>query len=173
MIRLLFRAPMPSRRTLLALGLAAAAAPAAAQTDPARQLARAVAQEPGLRLVRTFYAPGFDARRIPFARRLRPLVESVVARSRREEAPVAGLDFGWTIGAREAEEGFERTLALRTLAQTIGSAVVEARFRNGRPQVVQYRVVREEGRWVVDDIEYVTGREKLSALLQRGARGAT
>jgi hypothetical protein len=134
----------------------------------------ALAQDAGpLPLVKRFYAPGFDERTLPMSKSLRRLFAAARARSERDDEPVAGLDFSWTLGAQDAEDGWERTLAYKTLAQTLGNAVIEVRFRNGRPQVLQYRMVREGGRWAVDDIEYLTARRKLSALFERGAKGET
>ncbi len=150
---------MTDRRIVLAGVLTLLAAPAAAQDDGPQ------------RLVRGFYRPGFDEQRMPLSRRLRRLADAALQRSRRLDEPVAGLDFSWTTGSQDGDGGIERTLAVRTIVQTQGNAVVEARFRDPEPQVVQYRVVKEGDRWVIDDIEYPALKETLSRLLAMGARG--
>ena len=155
---------MPDRRFFLSGALALAAGPAIAQSQPQ-------AQSAPLALVRRFYAPGFDEVSMPMSKALRKLFLAAKARSDRDEEPVAGLDFAWTLGAQDAEDGWQKTLAFRTIVQTLGNAIVEVRFRNGSPQVLQYRVVKEDGRWVIDEIEYLTAREKLSKLFEKGARG--
>ncbi len=150
---------MMDRRITLASALALLAAPVHAQDQGPQQL------------VRRFYRPGFDELQMPMSRTLRQLVSAALERSRRLDEPVAGLDFAWTTGSQDGDGEIERTLVIRTVVQTLGNAVVEARFRDPRPQVVQYRVVKEEGRWVIDDIEYPGSRQRLARLLQRGARG--
>jgi hypothetical protein len=155
---------MPDRRFFLLGVLALAAGPAIAQSQ-------LQAQQAPLALVRRFYAPGFDERSLPMSKALRKLFLAAKARSDRDEEPVAGLDFAWTLGAQDAEDGWEKTLVFKAVAQTLGNAIVEVRFRNGAPQVLQYRVVKEEGRWVIDEIDYLTAKEKLSKLFEKGARG--
>ena len=151
---------MPDRRFLIAGALALVTAPALAQQDQGPQ-----------QLVRRFYRRGFDERTMPLSRALRQLAEAAKVRSDRADAPVAGLDFAWTTYSQDEVEDVGRGLVVRTIVQTLGNAVVEARLRDPRPQVIQYRVVKEEGRWVIDDIEYPHARERLAKLLARGARG--
>ncbi len=150
---------MTDRRLVLTGALSLLAAPVLAQD-----------QGP-IQLVRRFYRPGFDERQMPLSRPLRQLVAAAMERSRRLDEPVAGLDFAWATGTQDGDEDIERTLVVRTVVQTLGNAVVEARFRDPEPRVVQYRVVKEEGRWVIDDIEYPAIRQRLAKLLARGARG--
>ncbi len=150
---------MTDRRHLLAGALSLLAAPALAQDQGPVQL------------VRRFYRPGFDELQMPMSRALRALANAALERSRRLDEPVAGLDFAWATGSQDSEGDIERTLVVRAIVQTQGNAVVEARFRDPDPRVVQYRVVKEEGRWVVDDIEYPAIRQRLARLLARGAKG--
>ena len=149
-----------NRRIVFTGALCFAAGPALAQKDAGP-----------LQLVKRFYAPNFDERTLPMSRNLRSLFLAAKSRSDRDEEPVAGLDFSWTTGAQDAEEGFERTLTIKTLVQTLGNAIVEVRFRNGGPQHLQYRMAKEGGRWVVDDIEYLTAKERLAKLFEKGAKG--
>ena len=114
---------------------------------------------------------GFSPLQMPMSRALKQLADAALERSRRLDEPVAGLDFAWTTGSQDGGGDIERTLVVRTIAQTQGNAVVEARFRDPEPRVVQYRVVKEEGGWVIDDIEYPAIRRRLARLLARGAKG--
>ncbi len=150
---------MIDRRFVLTGALALLNSPAHAQDNGPQQL------------VRRLYRPGFEELQMPMSRTLKQFVSAALERSRRLDEPVAGLDFAWTTGTQDGEGEIERTLVVRTIVQTLGNAVVEARFRDPQPTVVQYRVVKEEGRWVIDDIEYPASRQRLSKLLARGARG--
>ena len=151
---------MPDRRLFVTGALALAAVPAFAQQDHGPQ-----------QLVRGFYRPGFEELKMPASRALKQLIAAALARSKKDDGPVAGLDFAWTTFSQDMVEDIERSLVVRTIAQTLGNAVVEVRFRDPRPQLIQYRVVKEEGRWLVDDIEYPAAKERLTKLLARGARG--
>lgn len=131
--------------------------------------------QPGqaLRIVRGFYARGFREERMPMSRDLRRLYEAALATSRRLDEPVAGLDFSWRLGAQDADDGWEKTLAFRVLEEAAGTATIEASYRSGDRKVVTYRLLREGGRWRVHDISYAGSKETLSDLLRMGARGGT
>lgn len=144
---------------------------AAALLSSAGSVATAAESAP-LRVVKGFYRRNFNQEKMPLSVRLASLYRAAQAESRRRDEPVSGLDFAWTIGAQDSEEGFERTLQF--VEKPLGSArsQITVTFRNGGPQRIVYSLVSEGGRWRVDDIAYSgDGAGTLSAMLERGARG--
>lgn len=149
------------RRVLVALLFALALSPAAAPAQPG--------PEP-LDLVRGFYAPDYRNDQMPLSPRLGALLDAAIANSRKHDAPVTGLDFAWQLNAQDAEPGFEKTLKLAQTALSADSATVRASFHNGREEEIDYRLLRQNGRWVVDDIDYLKGEAtSLSEMLKTGA----
>jgi hypothetical protein len=128
-----------------------------------------------LQLVQSFYAPNFDEERMPLSARLADVLKRAQAKSRELDEPVAGLDFSWTMGAQDAEDGWQKTLRLAVVKADDRKAAVQVTFRlfarNGEREL-HYELVRENGRWVVDDILYVDqDNDTLAGLLEKGARG--
>jgi hypothetical protein len=137
---------------------------------PGQAAAQATAEP--MRLVKSFYARDYDEEKMPLSAPLRKLHGCVVALSNKRDEPLAGLNFVWTLGAQDAEEGWEKTLGFKELDRAQGRATIQATFRNGDPQEIRYHMIREKGRWVVDDIQYLTGEKTtLSALFRLGLKG--
>lgn len=131
--------------------------------------ARAQSAEP-LALVGSFYAPGYRNDLMPLSQRLGALFDAAIANSRKIDAPVSGLDFAWQLNAQDSEPGFEKTLKLAETARDARTATVRASFRNGREEELEYRLLRENGVWTIDDILYLKGEPaSLSGMLIDGA----
>lgn len=123
-----------------------------------------------LTLVRSFYAPGFNENNMPLSERLTKLLDAAVANSRKHNAPVTGLDFAWTVNAQDTQPGYERTLQIGEIARSDGSALIRVAFHNRRDEELRYELIRESGKWVVDDIRYMRGEATtLSKMLKTGA----
>lgn len=148
-------------RILIALlALALAALPAGAQTP----------SEP-LDLVRSFYVPGYNENAMPLSARLTRLLDAAVANSRKHNMPVQGLDFAWTVNAQDTQPGFERTLQFGQISRSEERAQIRVAFHNGRDEELRYEMLRENGKWVVDDIRYLRGDPtSLSQMLDAGAK---
>lgn len=130
---------------------------------------RAQGTEP-LALVRSFYAPDYRNDLMPLSQRLGALLDAAIANSRKIDAPVSGLDFAWQLNAQDSEPGFEKTLTLAETARDARTATVRASFRNGRDEELEYRLLRENGIWTIDDILYLKGEQtSLSQMLIDGA----
>ena len=124
-------------RLALALLLAVWTAPAHAQSasDPAET-------------VRAFYAADdIDAVRF-YAKRLRALYR----RDRATADGVGNLNFAFHVNGQDTQDGWSRTLVLKTLSADADRAEVQAAFRNFRPQDLRYEMVREDGRWLIADV---------------------
>lgn len=144
---------------VLSLTLLASALPGLAQA-PSEPLA----------LVRSFYAPGFNEDNMPLSQRLTTLLDAAIANSRKHNAPVTGLDFAWTVNAQDTEPGYERTLQFGEIARSDAAALIRVAFHNGRDEELRYELIREHGKWVVDDIGYLRGEATtLSKMLKTGA----
>jgi hypothetical protein len=132
------------------------------------------APEP-LQLVRSFYATNFREESMPLSARLKDLLSRAQAKSKELDSPVAGLDFSWTMGAQDADDGWEKTLRLAVLKSDANRAQVQAKlrlFKKEPAREIHYLLEREQGRWVVGDIVYLgPDRYTLSDLLARGAKG--
>jgi len=123
-----------------------------------------------LALVRSFYAPGFNEDKMPLSQRLTQLLDAAIANSRKHNAPVTGLDFAWTVNAQDTQPGYERTLQFGEIARSDAAAIIRVAFHNGRDEELRYELIRENGKWVVDDIRYMRGEATtLSKMLKTGA----
>lgn len=79
------------------------------------------------------------------------------------------LDFAFHVNAQDREDGWEKTLTFNLIAPGTDRAVVRVTFRNFRPQDLHYTMVRERGRWVIDDVKSVAAEGwVLSDILERG-----
>lgn len=122
-------------RLALALLLALWTVPAAAQSasDPAET-------------VRAFYAADdIDAVRF-YAKRLRALYR------RDRKTGDGNLDFAFHVNGQDTQDGWSKTLVLKTLSAEADRAEVQALFRNFQPQDLRYEMVREDGRWLIADV---------------------
>jgi hypothetical protein len=127
-----------------------------------------------LQLVKSFYAKNFDDEKLPMTQRLKTLYARATATSKRRNEPVAGLDFSWTLGAQDAEDGWEKTLRFAALKAAANQALVQVRFRlfaKDKEREVHYVLERERGRWVVADIRYLDDNKSLAKLFEKGAKG--
>lgn len=124
-----------------------------------------------LELVRSFYAPGFEEEKMPLSARLQGLLDAAIANSRKHNAPVTGLDFSWILNAQDAEPDFDKTLSFSETKRGTTEASVRVTFKNGRDEELRYDLKYENGRTVVDDIHYLSGRPtSLSRMLADGAK---
>jgi hypothetical protein len=132
-----------------------------------------------LELVRSFYVADFDQDAMPLSRRLETLRARAEEVSMQFGAPMAGLLHDWTLGPVDPDnppgDGWQETVRVVESGRGKDRVTVVATFiaqSDGRDrEEVRYLLLREGGRWVVDDIHYQAGGETLSALLEAGARG--
>lgn len=146
----------------LVLALATSIAPAQTRDEP-------------LKLVKSFYAKNYDEQKMPFSERLKSLLTRAQAKSKALDEPVAGLDFSWTLGAQDADDGWEKTTRFAVKKADERQATIQVTFRltaKGPRQDLQYLLEREKGRWVIADIVYAgPDRTSLSQLFEQGAKG--
>lgn len=158
---------MNRRFVLTALAALVVSGPLAAQG------AAPAAADP-VAFVRSLYASlGRPAEDGNFSVRLAALRAAAMAKSRELDEPVAGIDFDFRIDAQDHEPGTARSVRVDLIRAEGDRAEVRARFRNGGPQELRYTLVREGGRWVIDEVTY-TGRSEgnlLSKLYEQGAAG--
>jgi len=156
--------PRPDRRAILCAGFAMAfLAPAGG--------ARA-ADHPALTLVKSFYKPNFPDDKIPFSARLARLHRAAAARAKKDGGVVSGLDFSWVSNGQDAEDGWEKTAKFTVETAAADAAGVRVTFNNGTAQTLTYSLVRQGGKWKVDDIAYAgEDAARLSELFEKGARG--
>lgn len=161
---------MMNRRNLLAvLAASGSAGIALAQTAPSAVPPQALAA------VKAFYDPKVKEDRRPLSRRLAGLYKAAIARSRKDNEPVSGLDFGPEIDGQDIDDGYRKTLKFAAPKGNAEKATVEVsfvRFKGEAPVVLTYTIVNENG-WKVDDIAKLGQGDgwTLSALLERGAKG--
>jgi hypothetical protein len=140
--------------------------------------ARASATEPVM-LVRSFYVVDFDEETIPLSRRLKALRERAEAVSLQFKRPMAGLMHEWILGPQDpdnpAADGWQKSARVIERARSTRNATVIVTFRmrsdKRNRDEVRFSMLKENDRWVVDDIHYRSGGETLSELLRAGARG--
>ena len=124
--------------------------------------------------MKSFYAADFDDEKLPFSARLKQLLERAEATSKKLDQPVAGLDFSWTLGAQDAEDGWRKTLRFAVLKSDARQTLVQVKLRlfaKSGNRELRYVMEREAGRWVVADIIYAgANTETLSGLFAQGAK---
>lgn len=137
-------------------------APALAQQPPADPVA----------LIRSFYVPGYnESEQMPLTPRLATLFKAALANSRKIDAPVAGIDFSWTLNGQDSEEGTLKSVKIGEPVRQGAKAQVKVTFRNGGPMELQYDLVEAAGQWRVDDIHSLgKPRWTLSKMLALGAK---
>jgi hypothetical protein len=127
----------PTVRGLAVLALLALpAAPRAAPTD-----------DP-VAVVRAFYARDSIRAYEFYSARLKALF---VEDERQADGDIGNLDFAFYINAQDTEDGWERTLRVDLVKRTARNAEVRATFKNFQPQDIRYALVRENGRWLIND----------------------
>lgn len=142
---------------------------AEAAKQAAEKAAQASAEVTGF--VRALYASPMAAQNAPVSTRLDRLRAAALANSKRINAPVAGLDFAFELNAQDSEPGFQKTLRIAQLRNDGKRARVRATFRNHRPVELWYELVRENGVWVIDDVQSRRDpRWTLSGLYTAGAK---
>jgi hypothetical protein len=127
-----------------------------------------------LPLVKSFYVKGFNDDNLPMTPRLKGLYDGAMAMSKKRNEPVPGIDFSWTLGAQDAEDGWEKTIRYKVLKGDDRQATVQVTFRlfrKDRPRELHYVLERAGQRWLVADVRYVDQKETLAGLLTRGAEG--
>lgn len=136
--------PSPSRRALFLMAAALAASPAGAleASDPAATL-------------RALYALGENdgSARLQSAR-LKRLFAAQEARGRRLGRLLPGLDTFFACDCSDPNRAsLQRSLRLAERRRTAARAEIAATVDNGAgPMVLAYTLVREDGRWLIDDV---------------------
>jgi hypothetical protein len=104
--------------------------------------------------IRSLYARPQGISDAPFlTRRLTALFAAQRRRSQETDDVMPGLDFDYTCGCQDYDDAFKRTLQLVAGARTEATASVVARFRLfDRDTEIAYSLIREDGRWLIDDI---------------------
>lgn len=103
-----------------------------------------------------------------YSKRLQALFDEDAKRAKGE---VGNLDFDFAVNGQDTQAGYRRTLRFEPGPATGHSAVVTVTFKNFEPQTLRYDVVRENGRWLVDEVRSL-GKTKwvLSGLLEGSER---
>ena len=155
-------------KTLLAVTIALLCLALPVQTQAQAQPAAA---DPAA-LVRSFYVANFNDQAMPLSARLARLLDAASANSKKINGPVQGIDFAWHMNAQDANDGWEKTARISEIKRADERASVRATFRNNnRDNELHYELVRENGRWQVDDVASVRGDKwVLSQMLMRGAK---
>lgn len=124
--------------------------------DPAWSQANA---ESAVDTIKALYAKPAGAADAPFlSRRLKRLFEAQRARARRTSDVLPGLDFDYACGCQDYDEAFKQTLRYELAGLTPRTAEVTAHFSLfGAPRAIVYRLVKENGRWLIDDIAGTVG----------------
>lgn len=79
---------------------------------------------------------------------------------------VGNLDFAFYLNAQVREKEWEKTLRIDLVSRGKDRAEVRASFRNFGPQEIHYTLVRDRGRWLIEDVRSVRGdRWVLSEIL--------
>jgi len=141
-----------------AASLAIAAAPGASEgtdDDPAA-------------VVRAFHArDSIRAYEFHSVRLERPFIED----ERLAQGEVGHLDFAFHVNAQDTEDGRERTLRVALPKREQGRAEVSATSRDFRPQEIRYPLVREKGRWLIDDARSILGETWVLSQILAGGQG--
>ena len=90
----------------------------------------------------------------------------------KDESPgeVGNLDFAFHMNGQDVEDGWEKTLTFDLIARGSDRAVVRVTFRNFQPQDIHYTLVRERGRWLIDDARSVAAESWVLSEILKGAR---
>lgn len=116
--------------------------------------------------VKAIYAASDPTKAKVYSKRLQALFDKDAKQARGE---VGNLDFDFAVNGQDTQEGYRKTLRYETTAAGADKAVVKVRFKNFEPQLLEYALVRENGRWVIDEVRSL-GKTKwvLSKVLAGG-----
>jgi hypothetical protein len=119
-------------------------------------------------VVKKVYEASDPVRAKVYSKRLQALLDKDAKQAKGE---VGNLEFDFAVNGQDTEAGYRKTLRFEPGPATSGGAAVTVTFRNFEPQNLRYDLVRENGRWVVDEVRSL-GRTKwvLSSLLKGGRR---
>ena len=103
--------------------------------------------------MRAFYALPERGSKTPFlSTRLRRLYDTQQARSRRSGDVMPGLDFDFACGCQDYDIGFRQSLQLAETARAERTATISAKFKVfDRNSEIHFDLVRENGRWLIDN----------------------
>jgi hypothetical protein len=115
--------------------------------------------------VKRLYAVSDPREAKVYSKRLQSLF---AADARRAKGEIGNLDFDFTVNGQDTEDNFKRTLRFEAGAAGPERASVKVSFRNFEPQILQYDLVRENGRWAIDEVRSL-GKDKwvLSRILAK------
>ena len=68
---------------------------------------------------------------------------------------LGNLTFAFHVNGQDVEDGWEKRLRFDLVESDGAHAVVRVTFRNFEPQDIRYTLVRERGRWLIDDVRAV------------------
>jgi hypothetical protein len=103
--------------------------------------------------VRSLYARHAGTSDQPFlSARLKRLFDEQIARSRKADEVMPGLDFDYACGCQDHDDGFRLTLRIALVARQGTSAEVVSTFRLfDQDGEIRFDLVHEGGRWLIDD----------------------
>ncbi|MGL4286806.1 MAG: DUF3828 domain-containing protein [Phreatobacter sp.] len=152
--------PHLSRRRLVAVALAnLAAATLASGTAGAETTTFGPSSAEPLDTVRALYGKPQSFADTPFlSARLKRLFAAQRARGRRTGDAMAGLDFDYACSCQDYDDAFKQSLTYAETNRTARSATVTAKFTLfGDGREVAYSLIRENGKWLIDDISGSAG----------------
>lgn len=132
--------------------------------------APAIAQPAGdpVSVVKTIYGSSDPLTAKVYSKRLQALLDKDVKAAKGE---AGNLDFDFAANGQDTQPGYKKTLRYEPRSQAGDRASVKATFKNFEPQRLDYDLVRENGRWAVDEVRSL-GKTKwvLSSVLRGGGR---
>lgn len=100
-------------------------------------------------VVKRIYATSDRVRAKVYSKRLQGLFDKDAKQAKGE---VGNLDFDFAINGQDTQPGYKTTLRYEPGPEARDSAAVTVTFKNFEPQTLRYDLVRENGRWVVDEV---------------------
>jgi len=121
----------------------------------APRMAAAQSADDPVETVRTFFATVNERNEATFlTKEFNRLFARQRRRSREQDSPMPGLDADYLCLCQEEEDGWKNTLRFELVAKADNRvARVRVRFRNFEEREVIYALNRENGRWLIDNIE--------------------
>lgn len=150
--------PCLARRQLLALaGLAVVTLPVGMAGAETTYFGPSAAEP--VDTVKALYARPQNSADTPFlSARLKRLFAAQRARGRRSGDAMAGLDFDYACSCQDYDDAFRQSLDYAETNRTARSATVTAKFALfGAGREVAYSLIRENGKWLIDDISGSAG----------------
>jgi hypothetical protein len=108
--------------------------------------------------VRAFYAKDDVNASEFYSKRLKALFARDTQKAKREGG-MGNLGFAFHVNGQDTEDNWQKTLRLAVVSRTENRAKVKATFKNFNPNDIRYAMVRENGRWLIDDARSL-GKEK-------------